>query len=434
MFDPYGFPIPSSTQDTVEHEFNTYGFFPDDAYENSPQIGGGAYHGRLRRNVPISLNAPKISTKLASIRSQNVDSAALDDPQHDPNLLDHASPVGDPNRLTPVGVNPDFIDNDPTDWTQYYSGDLTTGGWNPTPSPNLQSQDAPLPAVRSYTPPPPVDDPTDLFSPQPTNDPINLFTPLQAASHHSAGGPDGQPPNDPADLFTPRPTNNPVDLFTPQPPASQPAASHHSAGGADGQPPNDPADLFTPQPTASRHDNDEADGDRTVRPGVLEMILDEMEFEPLKVPAKPRANAKVTGNAIHVDHRAGGIPDPVDIDIDDDDSWEDADESESQSLGSPTPSSRGRPRAAHRILIQEAFDKIDALFADTSAQVGKPLSAIIAQWNHTHRHGVKISPWNRFQAYFVANVEKERTRAGLTNGTGMFVLLIGNINLQVCSC
>lgn len=34
-------------------------------------------------------------------------------------------PVGDPNRIS---INPDFIDDDPTDWTQYYSDNLTTGG------------------------------------------------------------------------------------------------------------------------------------------------------------------------------------------------------------------------------------------------------------------------------------------------------------------
>lgn len=40
------------------------------------------------------------------------------------------------------------------------------------------------------------------------------------------------------------------------------------------------------------------------------MILDEMEFEPLKVPAEPHANAKVMGNAIRVDHR-GGVEFPM---------------------------------------------------------------------------------------------------------------------------
>lgn len=64
VFDPYGFPIPSSTQDTVEDKFNTYGFLPDDTYEKLPQVGGSTYHGLLHRNVPINLNAPK----LASIR------------------------------------------------------------------------------------------------------------------------------------------------------------------------------------------------------------------------------------------------------------------------------------------------------------------------------------------------------------------------------
>jgi hypothetical protein len=227
--------------------------------------------------------------------------------------------------------------------------------------------------------------------------------------------PAGSPtPEDTAHPVAPLGSGNVLPLVTPKPSCSDSLVK-------------DVKHLFTPKAPAGE------------KAQFKNAVFDAMGFESFKLPPPPPKTTSAPADTMsidppHDDSDAGGNhapldgplggsqSEPVGVDIRDDeeqggdiDGSGDLDDEES---GSPQPSKRGRPNKDEDKRVEQLFEEVNKLFDAASVDTGWSISSLIDHWNNQSKYGAKGLPWNSYQHYHWKNIKKERSRAGLLDGTG----------------